>query len=60
MDETYRSRMNIPFRIGSSVGDESLEKKFLKEADNAGMISLKGYRSVSNISLLSKLECYYK
>lgn len=35
--------MNIPFRIKSN---EALEAKFLKEADLAGFIELKGHRSV--------------
>lgn len=39
-----RSRVNIPFRIGSSDGIESLEKKFLQESADIGMISLKGHR----------------
>lgn len=39
----YRSRMNIPFRVKC---DEALETKFLKEAEAAGFIELKGHRSV--------------
>jgi len=35
--------MNLPFRVKS---DEALEAKFLKEADKAGFIELKGHRSV--------------
>jgi len=35
--------MNLPFRIKN---DEALETKFLKEAENAGFIELKGHRSV--------------
>ena len=39
----YRSRNNIPFRVKS---DEALEAKFLKEAEAAGLIEMKGHRSV--------------
>ncbi|KAI6178518.1 Phosphoserine aminotransferase [Aphelenchoides besseyi] len=41
-----RSRMNVPFRVRS---DPELEAKFVTEAANAGMISLKGHRSVGGI-----------
>nr|XP_033814386.1 phosphoserine aminotransferase isoform X2 [Geotrypetes seraphini] len=44
-----RSRMNVPFHIGSAKGDECLEKKFLDEAAELGMLSLKGHRSVGGI-----------
>lgn len=37
-----RSHMNVVFRLP----DENLEKKFLQEADAAGMKNLKGHRSV--------------
>lgn len=43
VDLKYRSRMNIPFRVKK---DEKLENKFLKEAQEAGLIELKGHRSV--------------
>jgi len=43
VDPTYRSRMNIPFRVKS---EDALEAKFLKDADKAGLIELKGHRSV--------------
>lgn len=46
VDKTSRSRTTIPFRIRC---DDNLEKKFLKEAENAGMIQLKGHRSVGGI-----------
>ena len=38
----HRSHMNVVFRLPS----EELEKKFLSEADAAGMKNLKGHRSV--------------
>ncbi len=43
VDKKYRSLMNVPFTLG---GGEDLEKKFLKEANAAGLESLKGHRSV--------------
>ncbi|XP_022653956.1 phosphoserine aminotransferase-like isoform X2 [Varroa jacobsoni] len=46
IDKACRSRTNIPFRIRSN---DALEKKFLKEAENAGMIQLKGHRSIGGI-----------
>jgi phosphoserine aminotransferase len=43
VDPRYRSRMNIPFRVKCN---DALENKFLKEAEAAGLIELKGHRSV--------------
>jgi len=43
VEPKYRSCMNIPFRVKA---DEELEKKFLTEAGAAGLIDLKGHRSV--------------
>jgi phosphoserine aminotransferase len=40
-----RSRMNVTFRLPS----EALEKKFVAEAQKAGMIGLAGHRSVGGI-----------
>ena len=40
-----RSLMNIPFRLPS----EELEETFAKEAKSAGMIGLKGHRSVGGM-----------
>ena len=39
----YRSRMNIPFRVKC---EEALEKKFIAEAAEHGLIELSGHRSV--------------
>ncbi|XP_070505648.1 probable phosphoserine aminotransferase [Chironomus tepperi] len=47
VDEQYRSRMNLPFRICG--GDEALEKEFLQKAEKIGMVQLKGHRSVGGI-----------
>ena len=46
IDKSCRSRTTIPFRIRN---DDALEKKFLAEAEKAGMIQLKGHRSVGGI-----------
>jgi len=40
-----RSLMNIPFRLG----DEGLDEAFLKQAKAAGLIQLKGHRSVGGM-----------
>ncbi|ADK81257.1 3-phosphoserine/phosphohydroxythreonine transaminase [Sediminispirochaeta smaragdinae] len=42
VDEKYRSTMNVVFRLPN----EELEAKFLKESEEAGMLGLKGHRSV--------------
>ncbi|ELU04686.1 hypothetical protein CAPTEDRAFT_173627 [Capitella teleta] len=56
--EEFRSRMNIPLRIGGMEGNDSLEKKFLDQAHQMGMIQLKGHRSVGGlrISLYNAIE----
>lgn len=41
----YRSRMNIPF----TLKDEGLNDTFISEAKNAGLIELKGHRSVGGM-----------
>lgn len=46
---TARSRMNIVMRIKN--GDISLEEKFSKEAEQAGLFQLKGHRSVGGIRI---------
>ena len=40
-----RSRMNVPFKLA----DESLDAAFLKGAEAAGMVQLKGHRSVGGM-----------
>jgi len=40
-----RSLMNIPFRLPS----EDLEKQFVKESEAAGLVGLKGHRSVGGL-----------
>lgn len=41
----YRSRMNVPF----SLHDESLNSKFLEGAEQAGLVALKGHKSVGGM-----------
>ena len=45
MLENSRSWMNIVFRLSS----EDIEQKFISEAKVAGLIGLKGHRSVGGI-----------
>jgi len=33
LETNVRSRMNVPFRIGSAAGDDALEKEFLAKAE---------------------------
>lgn len=40
-----RSLMNIPFKTSS----EELDKKFIKEAENSGLVTLKGHRSIGGM-----------
>ena len=45
VDRADRSRMNVPFRLQDSALDEA----FLKEAQQHGMLQLKGHRSVGGM-----------
>jgi phosphoserine aminotransferase len=45
VDRSYRSTMNVVFRLPS----EELETLFVQEAEAAGMLGLKGHRSVGGI-----------
>lgn len=42
-----RSRMNVVFRVAG--GNEEIEKQFAKEAEAAGLIGVKGHRSVGGM-----------
>ncbi len=42
VDPAHRSRMNVPFRVANT----DLEKTFLAETKNAGLVNLEGHRSV--------------
>ncbi|KAG2496816.1 hypothetical protein HYH03_005222 [Edaphochlamys debaryana] len=46
VDPAVKSLMNVPFTIPSSA---DLEKAFIKEAEKAGMLQLKGHRSVGGM-----------
>ncbi|KAJ1537250.1 hypothetical protein HK096_000209, partial [Nowakowskiella sp. JEL0078] len=60
VNEKYRSKMNVPFRLYGSDGkpSEQLEKLFLKGAEAINMVQLKGHRSVGGLraSLYNALE----
>jgi phosphoserine aminotransferase len=45
VDRDARSRMNVVFRLKT----EELEEKFVKDAKSAGIIGVKGHRSVGGI-----------
>ena len=45
VDKPYRSQMNVPFRLPS----EALEAQFVESAAAAGLVPLKGHRSVGGM-----------
>jgi len=45
IDKACRSRMNVPFRLA----DEALDETFLAESEAAGLLALKGHRSVGGM-----------
>ncbi len=45
VDKEYRSLMNVPF----VTGDDELNAKFVREAEAAGFVNLKGHRSVGGM-----------
>ena len=46
----FRSRVNVPFRIFTESGPSTeLEEKFIQEAGEAGLIQLKGHRSIGGL-----------
>lgn len=50
VNKADRSRMNVNYRIyKGDKADEELEKKFVKEAEAAGLAGLKGHRSVGGL-----------
>lgn len=49
VDESCRSCMNVSIRVGGRNGNEALEKKFISEAAQLGMIHLNGHRSVGGV-----------
>uniref|UniRef100_A0A8C4QS31 phosphoserine transaminase n=3 Tax=Eptatretus burgeri TaxID=7764 RepID=A0A8C4QS31_EPTBU len=49
VEDKWRSRMNIPFRVGGPNGSQELETAFLTGAEARGMVGLKGHRSMGGI-----------
>jgi phosphoserine aminotransferase len=47
VEKESRSKMNVVFRVAH--GDEAAEKKFAKEAETAGLVGIKGHRSVGGM-----------
>jgi len=47
VEKESRSKMNVVFRVAG--GDEAIEKKFAKEGEAAGLIGIKGHRSVGGM-----------
>jgi phosphoserine aminotransferase len=43
--QDYRSKMNVTFKLR----DESLNDSFLKQAEENGLVALKGHRSVGGM-----------
>jgi phosphoserine aminotransferase len=49
VEKSSRSKMNVVFRIAG--GDEAVEKNFAKEAEAAGLVGVKGHRSVGGMRI---------
>jgi len=47
VEKDSRSKMNVVFRVAG--GNEDVEKKFVKEAEGAGLAGIKGHRSVGGM-----------
>jgi phosphoserine aminotransferase len=47
VEEDSRSKMNVVFRVAG--GNETIEKKFAKEAEAANLVGVKGHRSVGGM-----------
>jgi phosphoserine aminotransferase len=47
VEKDSRSKMNVVFRVAG--GKEEVEKKFAKEAESAGLVGIKGHRSVGGM-----------
>ncbi|MCX2780010.1 3-phosphoserine/phosphohydroxythreonine transaminase [Microbulbifer thermotolerans] len=45
VEKSSRSRMNVPFVLA----DERLDKEFLRQSEEAGLLNLKGHRSVGGM-----------
>ena len=51
--EADRSLMNVPF----TLADPAQDKRFLQEAEAAGLLNLKGHRSVGECVRASTMRC---
>jgi phosphoserine aminotransferase len=49
IEKGSRSKMNVVFRVGG--GDEAIEKRFAAEAEAAGLVGVKGHRSVGGMRI---------
>jgi phosphoserine aminotransferase len=51
VEKSVRSLMNVPFltRVADAEASEALNKKFVKEAEAAGLVNLAGHRSVGGM-----------
>jgi phosphoserine aminotransferase len=47
VEKQSRSKMNVVFRVAG--GKEEVEKKFVKEAEAAGLVGIKGHRSLGGM-----------
>jgi phosphoserine aminotransferase len=47
VEKNSRSKMNVVFRVAR--GDEAIEDKFANEAEQAGLVGVKGHRSVGGM-----------
>jgi phosphoserine aminotransferase len=47
VEKASRSRMNVVFRVAG--GDEAIEKKFVQQAETAGIVGTPGHRSVGGM-----------
>jgi phosphoserine aminotransferase len=47
VEKDSRSTMNVVFRVAG--GDEAIEKQFVKQAEAAGLMGIKGHRSVGGM-----------
>ncbi|XP_052740826.1 probable phosphoserine aminotransferase isoform X3 [Bicyclus anynana] len=49
VEKRFRSKMNIPFRVGPPKGDVDLENQFIEDAEKQGLIQLRGHSLVGGI-----------
>ncbi|XP_052740825.1 probable phosphoserine aminotransferase isoform X2 [Bicyclus anynana] len=51
VEKRFRSKMNIPFRVGPPKGDVDLENQFIEDAEKQGLIQLRGHRWNTSLRL---------